>query len=122
MTRVTVRDLSRNTAEVLERVSGGERIEVTRNGKPVAILSPPNPVDVVMSGLVKAGVMPSDWRDEQADLHQWLRDNPPGADQDGADPSAPAVPPVPSVPSPAAPADGRPLSEVLIDMRAEERT
>lgn len=121
MTRVTVRDLSRNTAEVLERVSGGERIEVTRNGKPVAILSPPNPVDVVMSGLVKAGVMPSDWRDEQADLHQWLRDNPPGADRDTADRESTDSSTAPGA-APVAVTEGRPLSEVLIDMRAEERT
>lgn len=97
-TRVTARDLSRNTSEILDRVAAGERIEVTRNGVPIAVLTPPDPVEVMTQGLIKAGVLSVDWRAEQAELRQWLKENPP----------LPAEPGEP------------PLSEVLVDMREEE--
>lgn len=96
--QITVRELARNTAKVLEQVGGGETIEVTRNGVPVAVLSPPDIEEITVRGLIKAGILPPDWREQQAELRQYLRDNPP----------LPAEP------------GQRPLSEVLIEMRDEE--
>lgn len=96
--QITVRELSRHTAHVLERVDAGETIEVTRNGEPVAVLSPPDVEEATVRGLIKAGILPPDWREQQAELRQYLLDNPP----------LPAEP------------GQRPLSEVLIEMREEE--
>jgi prevent-host-death family protein len=96
--QITVRELSRHTANVLDRVGGGETIEVVRNGVPVAILSPPDIEEITIRGLIKAGILPPNWREQQAELRQYLRDNPP----------LPAEP------------GQRPLSEVLIEMREEE--
>jgi prevent-host-death family protein len=41
MTRLTATEVARNLSDVLGRVSGGERVEVVRNGLPVAIIAPP---------------------------------------------------------------------------------
>ena len=40
MRQVPVRELNQHTADVLARVEAGERVEVTRNGVPVAIIEP----------------------------------------------------------------------------------
>ena len=53
MRQVPVRELNQRTADVLARVEMGERVEITRNGIPVAIIEParPNP----LSGLIETG-------------------------------------------------------------------
>ena len=73
MPQVTIRELSRNTAEVLERVAAGEEIEVTRNGQPMAVLRAPDPVDMKMRELIKAGVIPPDVLKRQATVLSRLR-------------------------------------------------
>jgi antitoxin (DNA-binding transcriptional repressor) of toxin-antitoxin stability system len=73
MPQVTIRELARNTAEVLGRVANGEEIEVTRNGRPVAVLRAPDPVDVKLRELVKAGIIPSDLLQQQAAVLERLR-------------------------------------------------
>jgi prevent-host-death family protein len=73
MRQVTIRELSRNTAEVLERVAAGEEIEVTRNGRPVAVLRAPDPVDVKMRELIKAGVITPDLVQRQQKILNRLR-------------------------------------------------
>lgn len=40
MTEVTIRELRNHGGEVVDRVAAGERVIVTRNGKPVAELRP----------------------------------------------------------------------------------
>lgn len=48
MTRVGVRELRQRASELLRRVEGGETIEITDRGRPVALLSPlpeGNPLD-----------------------------------------------------------------------------
>lgn len=53
MRQVPVRDLNQHTADVLARVEMGERVEITRNGTPVAIIGParPNPLgELIESG------------------------------------------------------------------------
>jgi prevent-host-death family protein len=41
MGRLTATEVARNLSAVLGRVSNGERVEVVRNGVPVAIIAPP---------------------------------------------------------------------------------
>lgn len=41
MTRLTATEAARSFSEVLNRVAAGERIEITRAGRPVALFSPP---------------------------------------------------------------------------------
>ena len=41
MARMTATDVSRNFSDVLNRVTAGEEIEITRNGATVARLGPP---------------------------------------------------------------------------------
>ena len=45
MERVGVRELKQNASRVLERVKAGETVEVTQQGRPVALLSPLHPAD-----------------------------------------------------------------------------
>jgi prevent-host-death family protein len=40
MTRVGIRELRQQASELLRRVEGGESIEITDRGRPVAVLSP----------------------------------------------------------------------------------
>lgn len=40
MTEVTIRELRNHGGEVVDRVAAGERVTVTRNGRPVAELRP----------------------------------------------------------------------------------
>ena len=53
MRQVPVRELNQHTADVLARVEMGERVEITRNGIPVAVIEPaqPNP----LRGLIESG-------------------------------------------------------------------
>lgn len=52
-TRVPVRQLQQHASELLERVAAGERVEITRNGRLVAVLGPPAPEQRVMEDLVR---------------------------------------------------------------------
>jgi antitoxin (DNA-binding transcriptional repressor) of toxin-antitoxin stability system len=99
MRQVTIRELARNTAEVLERVAAGEEIEITRNGQPVALLRAPDPVDVKMRELVKSGVIPPDLLQRQAELLRQMEMNPPPPTDPGMEPA----------------------SETLMKMRSEEK-
>ena len=40
MRQIPVRELNQHTADVLARVEMGERVEISRNGVPVAIIEP----------------------------------------------------------------------------------
>jgi antitoxin (DNA-binding transcriptional repressor) of toxin-antitoxin stability system len=58
MTAVSVREFSYNPSAMFSRVEGGEVIEVTRHGKVIAVLAPPNPGqsrydELVAQGLIK---------------------------------------------------------------------
>ena len=63
----------RNPAEVLERVAAGEKIEVVEDGVLVALLSPPDITEVMTAGMIKAGILESDWREQQEQTLQHLR-------------------------------------------------
>lgn len=52
MRSVPIRDLNQHTADVLARVEMGERVQITRNGTPVAIIEPVRPHP--LSGLIES--------------------------------------------------------------------
>jgi prevent-host-death family protein len=56
MDEVTVRELRNHGGEVIDRVTGGETVTVTRAGKPVAELRP------LVRPPVKAAVLLARWR------------------------------------------------------------
>ncbi|WP_328652464.1 type II toxin-antitoxin system prevent-host-death family antitoxin [Micromonospora sp. NBC_00330] len=55
MERIGVRELNQNTSQVLARVSGGETVEITDRGRPVARLVPVGDDRSVLAKLVAAG-------------------------------------------------------------------
>ncbi|MFZ0214392.1 MAG: type II toxin-antitoxin system prevent-host-death family antitoxin [Candidatus Dormiibacterota bacterium] len=70
MRQIPVRELNQHTAEVLARVQAGEQIEVTRKGRPVAVLRPieENPLaPLIASGLVEpaSGRRPRRWQEKE---------------------------------------------------------
>jgi len=56
MSEVTIRDLRNRGGRVIDRVSRGERITITRDGKPVAELRP------FLQSKVTADVLLARWR------------------------------------------------------------
>ncbi|MFF5076272.1 type II toxin-antitoxin system prevent-host-death family antitoxin [Actinoplanes sp. NPDC000266] len=55
MDSIGVRELNQNTSQVLARVSGGESIEITDRGRPVARLVPVSDEMSTLAKLVSAG-------------------------------------------------------------------
>lgn len=55
MERIGVRELNQHTSQVLARVAGGETIEVTERGRPVARLVPVADHASVLARLVASG-------------------------------------------------------------------
>jgi prevent-host-death family protein len=51
--QIPVRELNQHTAEVLARVQLGERVQITRNGTPIAIIEPAEPDP--LGGLIESG-------------------------------------------------------------------
>ena len=43
MRRMTATEASRNFSELLNRIAGGERVEITRSGAVIAVIGPPHP-------------------------------------------------------------------------------
>jgi prevent-host-death family protein len=56
MSEVTIRELRNHGGEVVDRVAAGERVVVTRSGKPVAELRP------VRATMTTASALLSRWR------------------------------------------------------------
>lgn len=55
MERIGVRELNQNTSQVLARVSGGETVEITDRGRPIARLVPVSDDRSALAKLVAAG-------------------------------------------------------------------
>lgn len=69
MTEVTIRELRNHGGDVVDRAAAGERLTITRNGKPVAELRPLRRRGLSAQELVRR------WRRlEPADPAQWRRD------------------------------------------------
>ncbi|MFE9396006.1 type II toxin-antitoxin system Phd/YefM family antitoxin [Streptomyces flavidovirens] len=94
-TRVPIRQLQQHASELIERVVAGERVEITRNGRLVAVLGPPDPEQRVMEDLVRTGSVDPENAESARGLGDW---------------------------QPLPPRTGHParLSEVLLAMREEE--
>lgn len=56
-TRIPIRQLQRHASELLDRVTAGETLEITRNGQIVGILSPPDPKQQVIEELMAEGFL-----------------------------------------------------------------
>ncbi|MFE3940629.1 type II toxin-antitoxin system Phd/YefM family antitoxin [Streptomyces sp. NPDC059118] len=56
-TRITVRDLQRNAAAVLVRLEHGETFTVTRHGRTVARIVPPDPAEETVNQAVADGLI-----------------------------------------------------------------
>jgi prevent-host-death family protein len=54
---VGMRDLSRNTATLLDAVVAGETIEITRDGRPVALLVPVGQAERDLAAAIDAGIL-----------------------------------------------------------------
>ena len=92
MTRVGIRELKQNASAVLRRVAGGEVVEVTDRGRPIARLVPIPREESIVDRLVAEGK------------------------------ATPANGDLAELPPPIRPKPGRPLpSEILAEMRADER-
>ena len=54
MAEVSIRDLRNHGGDVVDRVARGERVTITRGGKPVAELRPlerdPRPLELIIAG------------------------------------------------------------------------
>ncbi|OAH15234.1 antitoxin VapB47 [Streptomyces jeddahensis] len=55
--KITVRDLQRNAAAVLKRLEHGETISVTRHGRTVARIVPPDPAEEAINQAVADGLI-----------------------------------------------------------------
>ncbi len=55
MDRIGVRELNQNTSQVLARVAGGETVEVTDRGRPIARLVPVHGGQSLLDRLVAEG-------------------------------------------------------------------
>ncbi|MFF6997551.1 type II toxin-antitoxin system Phd/YefM family antitoxin [Streptomyces sp. NPDC008313] len=55
--KITVRDLQRNAAAVIKRLEHGETITVTRHGRTVARIVPPDPAEEAINQAVADGLI-----------------------------------------------------------------
>lgn len=95
--RVGVRELRQNLSVYLDRVKEGERLEVTEHGRPVALLVPVPPATDVLARLRAEGKLSK----PKGDFREWLRNWQPLD--------------LPGLPA------GKTLTDVLLEMRDEER-
>ncbi len=55
--KITVRDLQRNAGAVLKRLEHGQTITVTRHGRTVARILPPDPAEEALNQAVAEGIL-----------------------------------------------------------------
>ncbi|OLE21194.1 MAG: hypothetical protein AUG44_28320 [Actinobacteria bacterium 13_1_20CM_3_71_11] len=68
--RVPIRRLQQHASELIARVEAGERVEITRNGRLVAVLSAPDPEETAWDRLVAEGAVDPD-ADRRGGLAGW---------------------------------------------------
>jgi prevent-host-death family protein len=96
---ISIRDLQRNAADVLTRVEHGQHYVVTRHGRTVGRLLPPDAADEAVNRAAADGIL----------------------DVEGLARARTAAQVARITPEPAAEAGQRPLSDALADLRADER-
>lgn len=74
--RVTVAKLIHESRTVLGMAEAGERVEITRHGRVIAVLTAPDASETAVQELVDAGQVAPDWRERQAELRTMLRSVP----------------------------------------------
>lgn len=92
--RVPIRQLQQHASELVNRAAAGERIEITRNGRLIAVLAPPDPEQRVIEDLLRDGTLDPENVERAHGLGDW---NPLPASE-----------------------GRRPLSEILAEQREEE--
>ncbi|MEV6103346.1 type II toxin-antitoxin system prevent-host-death family antitoxin [Streptomyces sp. NPDC051940] len=70
-TRVPIRQLQQHASEIADRVAAGERVEVTRNGRLIMVLVPPEPEQRVMEDLVRTGTVDAENAAAARGLADW---------------------------------------------------
>ncbi|WP_162145952.1 type II toxin-antitoxin system Phd/YefM family antitoxin [Glycomyces tenuis] len=55
--RVTIRELQRHTSDVLEKVEANGQIYVTKHGRTIARILPPDPAEEQINAAIAAGVL-----------------------------------------------------------------
>jgi len=55
--QVSIRELQRNAAAVFHRVEHGETVAVTRHGRTVARILPPDPAEQALARAAEAGIL-----------------------------------------------------------------
>jgi prevent-host-death family protein len=68
--RVPIRRLQQHASELIDRVEAGERLEITRNGRLVAVLSAPDPEEAAWERLVAEGAVDAE-ADRRGGLARW---------------------------------------------------
>ena len=68
--RIPIRRLQQHASEVIARVEAGGRVEITRNGRLVAVLSAPDPEETAWDRLVAEGAVDPD-ADRRGGLAGW---------------------------------------------------
>jgi prevent-host-death family protein len=68
--RVPIRRLQQHASELIAAVEAGERIEITRNGRLVAVLSAPDPEEAAWERLVAEGSVQPE-ADRRGGLSGW---------------------------------------------------
>jgi prevent-host-death family protein len=69
--RVPIRQLQSHASELVDRVAAGERVEITRNGRLVAVLGPPDPEQRVHEDLIRTGSVDPDNAERAGGLADW---------------------------------------------------
>lgn len=74
--RIPWRDLQQKPDGVLTALNAGNRVEITRRGIPVAVMTAPDPAEVTLDALVSAGELDADWRERHDRFMQRVRSGP----------------------------------------------
>ena len=70
MRSISAKELKNRTGEVLRRVGAGEKVLITKRGKPCAVLSPVSEEEIPAAGL-------RPYEEAWADIEETLRSSPP---------------------------------------------
>jgi prevent-host-death family protein len=68
--RVPIRRLQQHASELIDRVEAGERVEITRNGRLVAVLVAPDAEEAAWERLVAEGAVDAE-ADRRGGLARW---------------------------------------------------
>jgi prevent-host-death family protein len=96
---LSIRDLQRNAADVMTRVEHGTSYVITRHGRTVGRLLPPEPGDEAINQAIAEGILDAEDLAHARTATQVAR----------------------IMPEPTADPDGRPASDALAELRADER-